>query len=75
MDDNENIISILSQENAKLHKHNKILSMQVGIAIEGLKAVIEHCTDLPLNIAQKTLLEMEDLEKLDLPQEGIEAKE
>jgi len=74
MDKEENIALLLSQENAKLHKHNKILSMQVAIAIEGLKAVIEHCSDFPLNIAQKTLSEMEDCEKPDLPQEGLEAE-
>tara|TARA_R100001594_G_C3946574_1_gene241988 strand:+ start:197 stop:406 length:210 start_codon:yes stop_codon:yes gene_type:complete len=69
MDSNENIVSVLSQENSKLHKHNKILSMQIAIAVEGLKALVENCSDFPLNIAQKTLSEMEDCEKSDLPQE------
>ena len=69
MDNNENITLLLSQENSKLHKHNKILSTQVTIAVEGLKALVENCSDFPLNIAQKTLSEMEDCEKTDLPHE------
>ena len=75
MDKEENITLILSQENVKLHNHNKILSMQVAIAIEGLKAVVEHCSDFPLNIAKKTLSEMEDCERSDLPQDSLEAEE
>ena len=69
MDNNENPIVALSQENSKLYKHNKVLSLQIAIAMEGLKAIVDNCIDLPLNIAQRTLDEIVNCEEEDLPQE------
>ena len=66
MDNNENPLLVISEENSKLYKHNKVLSMQIAIAIEGLKALIENCTEFPLNIAQKTLDEIKACENEEL---------
>ena len=63
---NDENISESSESYIKLHKHNKILSKQVAIAIEGFKVLIDTCADFPKNIAQKTLEEIVTCENEDL---------
>jgi len=63
-------IEILRNEIRKTSVLNSKLQNQLTIAIEGLKALSSGGEQT--GIANKTL---EEIEKLDLPQEGVEAKE
>jgi len=45
----------LSIENNKLHKHNKILSLQIGIALQSFKILIENGDKLSKEISHQTL--------------------
>ena len=63
-------IEILRNEIHKTSVLNSKLQDQLKIAVEGLKALSSGGEQT--GIANKTL---EEIEKLDLPQEGIEAKE
>tara|TARA_R100000995_G_C3456800_1_gene111020 strand:- start:375 stop:578 length:204 start_codon:yes stop_codon:yes gene_type:complete len=63
-------IEILRNEVHKLSLLNFKLKSQLEIAVEGLKALSSGGEQT--GIANKTL---EEIEKLDLPQEGVEAKE
>ena len=63
-------IEILRNEIHKISDLNSKLQSQLTIAIEGLKALSSGGEQT--GIANKTL---EEIEKLDLPQEGLEAKE
>jgi len=63
-------IEILRNEIHKISDLNSKLQNQLTIAIEGLKALSSGGEQT--GIANKTL---EEIERLDLPQEGVEAKE
>jgi hypothetical protein len=63
-------IEILRNEIRKTSVLNSKLQDQLKIAVEGLKALSSGGEQT--GIANKTL---EEIEKLDLPQEGVEAKE
>tara|TARA_R100000734_G_scaffold10236_1_gene7691 strand:- start:100 stop:303 length:204 start_codon:yes stop_codon:yes gene_type:complete len=63
-------IEILRNEVYKLDAQNIKLRHQLEIAVQGLKALTSGGEQT--GIANKTL---EEIQKLDLPQEGIEAKE
>ena len=63
-------IEILRNEIHKISDLNSKLQNQLTIAIEGLKALSSGGEQT--GIANKTL---EEIERLDLPQEGLEAKE
>tara|TARA_B100001094_G_scaffold320636_1_gene367136 strand:- start:99 stop:302 length:204 start_codon:yes stop_codon:yes gene_type:complete len=63
-------IEILRNEIHKTSSLNSKLQDQLRIAVEGLKALSSGGEQT--GIANKTL---EEIEKLDLPQEGLEAKE
>ena len=63
-------IEILRNEILKTSSLNSKLQDQLRIAVEGLKAL--RSGGEQTGIANKTL---EEIEKLDLPQEGLEAKE
>lgn len=63
-------IEILRNEIHKTSVLNSKLQDQLKIAVEGLKALSSGGEQT--GIANKTL---EEIEKLDLPQEGVEAKE
>ena len=63
-------IEILRNEIHKTSSLNSKLQDQLRIAVEGLKALSSGGEQT--GIANKTL---EEIEKLDLPQEGIEAEE
>ena len=63
-------IEILREEVYKLSALNKKLQDKLTIAVEGLKALSSGGEQT--GIANKTL---EEIERLDLPQEGVEAKE
>ena len=63
-------IEILRNEIHKISALNSKLQSQLTIAVEGLKALSSGGEQT--GIANKTL---EEIEKLDLPQEGVEAKE
>tara|TARA_Y100000592_G_C5383218_1_gene274496 strand:+ start:89 stop:292 length:204 start_codon:yes stop_codon:yes gene_type:complete len=63
-------IEILRNEVYKLNAQNLKLKYQLEIAVQGLKALTSGGEQT--GIANKTL---EEIKKLDLPQEGIEAKE
>ena len=63
-------IEILRNEIHKISALNSKLQDQLKIAVEGLKALSSGGEQT--GIAKKTL---EEIKKLDLPQEGIEAKE
>ena len=63
-------IEILRNEIHKISDLNSKLQSQLTIAVEGLKALSSGGEQT--GIANKTL---EEIEKLDLPQEGLEAKE
>ena len=63
-------IEILRNEIHNISDLNSKLQNQLTIAIEGLKALSSGGEQT--GIANKTL---EEIERLDLPQEGVEAKE
>ena len=63
-------IEILRNEIHKISDLNSKLQNQLTIAIEGLKALSSGGEQT--GIANKTL---EEIERLDLPQEGVEAKD
>lgn len=63
-------IEILRNEVFKLTSLNDRMKEQLSIAVEGLKALSSGGEQT--GIANKTL---EEINKLDLPQEGIEAEE
>ena len=63
-------IEILREEVFKLSTQNHKLQDKLTIAMEGLKALTSGGEQT--GIANKTL---EEIQKLDLPQEGFEAKE
>ena len=63
-------IEILRNEVYKLDAENLKLRHQLDIAVEGLKILTSGGEQT--GIAKKTL---EEIKKLDLPQEGIEAEE
>lgn len=58
----ESLLQALTEENAKLKNHNKILSSQISIALEGFEVLVS-MGDIAGNVAKQTLDEMEKCEK------------